>query len=93
MGRDMWGDPVEDFMDAHRFHRPPPPRPAPSIDQKEACRCLGIALEDLKGMDRNALVRRYRRRAKETHPDAGGEEGAFLRVQEAFERLLEVLKE
>ena len=32
----------------------------------------------------NEIRRAYRKRARETHPDAGGSNGAFLRVQEAY---------
>jgi curved DNA-binding protein CbpA len=39
-------------------------------------------------MDRKALLRCYRRRAKETHPDRGGDEGAFIQITQAYETLL-----
>jgi DnaJ-class molecular chaperone len=34
--------------------------------------------------DADAVKRAYRERVKETHPDRGGDEAAFRRVQEAY---------
>ncbi|WP_219729862.1 DnaJ domain-containing protein [Sodalinema gerasimenkoae] len=41
--------------------------------------------------DEEQLTQAYRRRARETHPDAGGSEREFIEVREAYERLQEVL--
>lgn len=43
------------------------------------------------GADLEAVRRAYRERAKETHPDRGGDPEAFIRVREAYERLRERL--
>jgi curved DNA-binding protein CbpA len=39
-------------------------------------------------MTRLELIRCYRRRAKETHPDRGGKREIFVQVQEAYECLM-----
>lgn len=39
------------------------------------------------GADLEAVREAYRERAKETHPDLGGDPEAFIRVREAYERL------
>lgn len=62
--------------------------PAFSGNEKEACRLLGIAPEAFHDMDRRKLTRAYRAKAKEAHPDRGGENETFVRVQAAYELLL-----
>ena len=37
------------------------------------------------GADEEAVRRAYRRRVKEVHPDQGGDEEEFQRVQEAYD--------
>ena len=41
------------------------------------------------GADESEVIRAYRRKVKEVHPDRGGDEEAFKRVTEAYETLLE----
>lgn len=53
----------------------------------EAYETLGLD----PGADLEAVRRAYRERAKETHPDCGGDPEAFIRVREAYERLRERL--
>ena len=83
----LWDDFIRDFMSRRRFHRPPSSRAA-SMSEKEACKHLRITTEVFKGMDRHALTRCYRRLAKETHPDSGGDGESFILVKEAYECLL-----
>lgn len=51
---------------------------------------------DILGVDRDAdteqLKAAYRRHAKETHPDSGGDGEAFDRVQKAYELLLDPVR-
>jgi curved DNA-binding protein CbpA len=51
---------------------------------------LEISLEDFKKMDRQRLTRCYRRLAKKTHPDRGGEGDRFVEIKEAYEMLLQM---
>ena len=44
---------------------------------------LGVA----PSASREEIQRAYREKAKETHPDRGGDEKAFIQVQQAYERL------
>jgi len=90
MGPNMAGDEyVNDFMGRHRFHRPPQPRP-PATSRRTACRILGISLTEFQQMDRQALIRCYRRLAKKTHPDQGGDESRFVEIKTAYEDLLKM---
>ena len=50
---------------------------------EEAYETLGLE----PGADLEAVRAAYRERAKETHPDLGGDPEAFIRVREAYERL------
>ncbi len=86
----IWNQYVKDFMWQHQFHRKakPPSHPSPSND--EACRCLEISVEDFKKMDRQKLTRCYRRLAKKTHPDRGGDGRHFVEIKAAYETLLQM---
>ena len=84
----MWNQYVKDFMGRHRFHGKPAPPSRPSPSHDEACRCLEITVEDFKKMDRRKLIRCYRRLAKKTHPDRGGDSRRFVEIKAAYETLL-----
>jgi len=86
--QNMWRETVDDFIRSHRFYRPPRPRPQGGMAEAEACRRLGILPEDFRKMDQKALLRCYRKRAKETHPDRGGNQTAFIQITRAYECLM-----
>jgi len=86
--RTIWEEYVQDFRWSHQFHRTPGSSTGMSIPEREACQCIGISPEDFQKMDRRELIRCYRRLAKETHPDRGGEKENFVRIKEAYECLL-----
>jgi hypothetical protein len=79
---------VDDFVWRHRFHKPPPPSGKTAVSERQACQALGISRQDFRRMDREELTRCYRRRAKSTHPDTGGDEETFVELKEAYESLL-----
>ncbi len=85
----FWNQTVNDFMWKHRFHRKAKPHSNPSVSFDAACQCLEISLDDFKKMDRQKLTRCYRRLAKKTHPDRGGEGDRFVEIKAAYEMLLE----
>jgi len=67
---------------------PPPAREAPPTSRARpetlsAWEVLGLAPDS----DAAEIKRAYRRRALETHPDRGGSEAAFVRVQRAYDKL------
>jgi DnaJ-class molecular chaperone len=59
-----------------------------TMPEREACQCLGISPDDFRKMRRQDLIGCYRRLAKETHPDRGGDKGDFVKIKEAYECLL-----
>ncbi len=88
----FWNRYVKDFMWQHQFHGEPRVRSGASQSSEEACRCLEISLEDFKQMDRRKLTRYYRRLAKKTHPDRGGDGNRFVEIKTAYETLLKMKK-
>ncbi len=85
----FWNQTVKDFMWQHQFYRKAKPQSSPSVSLDAACRCLEISLDDFKKMDQQKLTRCYRRLAKKTHPDRGGEGDRFVEIKEAYEMLLQ----
>jgi DnaJ-class molecular chaperone len=59
-----------------------------SVSEREACQCLGISPRDFLKMKRRDLIKFYRKLAKETHPDRGGDKGDFVKIKDAYECLL-----
>jgi len=88
----IWNQYVKDFMWQHQFHQRPKPPSHPPPSNDEACRCLEISVEDFKKMDRQKLTRCYRRLAKKTHPDRGGDSRHFVEIKAAYETLLQIKK-
>jgi hypothetical protein len=86
--RSLWDEYVQDFRWRHQFHGSPRSHTALSVSEQEACQCLGISPEDFQKMERRDLIRCYRRLAKETHPDRGGDKGDFVKIKKAYECLL-----
>ena len=81
-----------DATDGERDHGRRDDRTAPEDHRRgptaeEAYEALGVE----PGADLEAVREAYRERAKETHPDLGGDPEAFIRVREAYERLRERL--
>ncbi|MBW1975044.1 MAG: J domain-containing protein [Deltaproteobacteria bacterium] len=58
------------------------------IGLDDACSVLGIKRKELKSMSRKELKRIYKKKARETHPDTGGEHEAFIRLTEAYHKLM-----
>ena len=79
---------VEDFMWQRQFYHKPKNSPRSQSSHLEACKYLEITPEDFKEMDRQKLTRCYRRLAKKTHPDRGGESNRFVKITAAYETLL-----
>jgi hypothetical protein len=60
------------------------------MGMEDACRVFGVSREEVARMKSKELVRMYRRKAKELHPDKGGDKESFIRMGEAFACLMEV---
>lgn len=84
---DIHDDWLENFMRRGRPWRRQPAR-GREVSHEEACAILGISAEECRSMDHKDLMRLYREKAKEAHPDMGGDHEAFLKVKKAYEALL-----
>ena len=81
-----WREFNEEFINqrfANRFLR------RSNVSIEEACDRLGISYPDFKRMTVRDLVRRYRTKAMELHPDRGGSHDAFVHMMEAYQVLLQ----
>jgi len=83
-------DYLRQFINSHREYRPPWKSAAASL--KEARTILGISRSNLKKMSRQDLVRLYRRKALELHPDKGGDHDKFVSLTEAYHELIKTKK-
>jgi hypothetical protein len=79
-------DYVKDFMNRHRFYRPSQPESTVSLE--EAGSIFGLEKEGLRKMSNRGLSRLYRRLARKYHPDTGGEHKMFVKLTEAYQKLL-----
>lgn len=86
----LLNDYVNDFIYRHHFYKPQPQ--APKVSLKAASGIFGIDKEALRTMTRKGLRRRYRKLAREHHPDTGGSHAKFVELSDAYRRLCEMLK-
>ena len=77
---------IQDYINRHRFHRPPPRRP--HITLKESSKVFGVSRQALKEMSRRELVRLYRSLALKHHPDQGGDSATFIELTRTFKAVL-----
>jgi len=84
-------DHVRDFMNRHRFYRPPPPKSAVSVE--EASTIFEVNKETLKTITIRELTRLYRRQAQKVHPDTGGDHEKFIKLTEAYQTLLRKIRD
>lgn len=84
---DMWD---EGIGFARENGRRPVQRSDPPLE--EAYRAFAITAGQFARMSRKDLIRIYRRKAKTMHPDKGGDHEDFVRLSEAYERLMSLKK-
>jgi hypothetical protein len=78
-------DYLRDFMNRHRTHQA---RPAAPVSMAQAAAIFEQTRDRLKQMSRSELARLYRRRARDLHPDKGGDSARFVQLTEAYHKLL-----
>jgi hypothetical protein len=79
-------DYIRNFMNSRREYRPPDQ--TGKISLKAASILFGESQETLHKLSRSELARRYRRQALKLHPDQGGDHEKFVKLTEAYHRLL-----
>lgn len=58
----------------------------------KAFQLLGVSVEELKRMSKKELLKIFRRKAKEFHPDKGGSHEKFIELRRIFEELIKFKK-
>jgi hypothetical protein len=79
-------DYIRNFINSRRDDRSP--FKAGSVTLKEASSVFDESKEVLKKMSRQELVRLFRRKAQELHPDKGGDHEKFVALSHAYHVLL-----
>ena len=83
-------DYIRNFINSRRGHQFP--NQSASVTMKEASSIFGETEEALKKMSRQELSRYFRRRAREFHPDKGGDQDKFVDLTRAYDALLRTKK-
>ena len=84
--RSLFDDFVREFMGRHRAFSWPDKKPEVSTDQAE--KIFQMKWQKLQTMNRRELTRLYRERAKDLHPDSGGNHEEFVELNGAYAALL-----
>lgn len=84
--RSLFDDFVREFMGHHRAFSWPEKKPAVSTGQAE--KIFQRKWQKLQKMNRRELTRLYRERAKELHPDSGGNHEQFIELNGAYASLM-----
>jgi hypothetical protein len=84
-------DYIRSFINSRRDYQSP--FGAGSVTWNEAGVIFGETKDALKKMSRQDLIRIFRRRALELHPDKGGDPGKFVELTKAYDMLLRTKKE
>ncbi len=86
-GAPPWAELLREFLAGRASFRPAAPAP-PDPGPEAVSEAFGRPFAELRAMNRRQLTRLYRRRARELHPDRGGSHERFIRLSEAYHRLL-----
>ena len=86
-GKSPWlADYIRQFMDSRRRFTPPPARATVTVS--EAVTLFGVERDELQAMSRRSLARLYRKKAREYHPDGGGDSKQFIKLTDAYHAML-----
>jgi hypothetical protein len=85
-GSSSWHEYLQNFINSKRFYRPP--LRETKVAMKEVLEVFGISKEELQAMQKTDLVRLFRQKAHELHPDKGGEHAMFVKLIDAYKKLL-----
>lgn len=75
-----------DFRFRSRFFHQPP---KPAVSGSRAREIFNLTTEELNTMNKRSLTRKFRKLAREHHPDKGGSHDKFVELSEAYQALLE----
>ena len=84
--RSLFDDFLREFMGRHRNFSWPEKKP--SVSTSQAAEIFNEEWQTLQKMSKKELGRLYRQRAKELHPDSGGDHEQFIQLKAAYGSLL-----
>jgi len=84
--RSLFDDFIREFMGRHRAFKWPDKKPA--VSTSDAAKIFKTSWQDLQKMNKKDLTRLFRQRAKELHPDSGGNHDQFIELSGAYASLL-----
>jgi hypothetical protein len=84
--RSLFDDFIREFMGRHRAFSWPDKKPAVSTSQAEEI--FQTSWRKLQKLSRRDLTRLYRKRAKDLHPDSGGDHDEFIKLNAAYASLI-----
>jgi len=80
---------AKDFMHRKRHFRP---KPANKVSVANACKIFSIMPHLITTITKKSLTKLYREMARKLHPDKGGSNEDFVKLNNAYETLLEKIK-
>lgn len=84
--RGGWEEYLRGYMDSHR--RFTPPRSGRRVSLSAAATVFGISRAELSALSRKELKKLFRRKARELHPDQGGDHERFVALSDAYQEML-----
>ncbi len=80
----------DEFARAHfgNGHRAGPVKGSRRMSMQEVTTVFGVKQRELAAMSRSALIRLYRKKAQQLHPDKGGDHDQFIELTTAYNELL-----
>lgn len=87
--RSFQKDFARQFRNSHRQFRWPTKQ---TVSTEEVSNIFGVEFSKLKKLDKNELTRLFRQKAKELHPDTGGDHEKFILLANAYKDLLTRLR-
>ena len=84
--RSLFDDFIREFMGRHRAFQWPEKKP--TVSTEEAAKIFQTEWKDLQSMSKKDLTKLFRLRAKELHPDGGGDHDRFIELSNAYGSLL-----
>ncbi len=83
--RSYQSDFFHNFSSSHRKFRWPERKAV--VTEEESSAIFGVEFQTLKSMKKEELTRLFRQRAKELHPDSGGDHEGFIKLLNAYDEL------
>jgi len=81
-----WEEYLRSFMDSRR--RFVPPTRTKRMTMSEVSTVFGVSRAELSAMNRSELKRLFRKKARELHPDRGGDHDSFVELADAYNEIM-----